>query len=74
MYESYVDLEPGAWTSIRIEVRQGVAQLFVNGSKQPVLIVNDMKSPPAAGRITLWIGAGTEGHFSRLRTTPVFAP
>lgn len=70
VYESYVDLEPGAWTSIRIEVRKGVAQLFVNGSKQPVLIVNDMRSPPAAGRIALWIDSGTEAHFSRVRVTP----
>ena len=70
VYESYVDLEPGAWTPIRIEVRQGVAQLFVNGSKQPVLIVNDMKSPPAVGRIALWIDVETDAHFSRLRVTP----
>lgn len=70
VYESYVDLEPGAWTSIRIEVRKGVAQLFVNGSKQPVLVVNDMKNPPAAGRIALWIDSGTEAHFSRVRVTP----
>lgn len=70
VYESYVDLEAGAWTTLRIEVQQGRARLFVNGSKQPVLIVNDMKDPPAAGRIALWINAGTEAHFSRLRVTP----
>jgi len=70
VYESYVDLETGAWTSVRINVRDGKAQLYVNGSVQPVLIVNDMKSPPATGRIALWIGAGTEAHFSRLRVTP----
>jgi hypothetical protein len=70
VYESYVDLEPGVWTTMRIEVQQGVARLYVNGSAQPVLIVNDMKNPPTSGRIALWIGAGTEGHFSRLRVTP----
>ena len=70
VYESYVDLEPGAWTPIRIEVNKGVARLFVNGSAQPVLIVNDMKNPPASGRIALWIDVGTEAHFSRLRVTP----
>jgi hypothetical protein len=70
VYESYVDLEPGAWTPIRIEVRGGVARLFVHGSPQPVLIVNDMKNPPASGRIALWIDAGTEAYFSRLRVTP----
>jgi hypothetical protein len=70
VYESYVDLEPGAWTPIRIEVHGGTAQLFVNRSAQPVLIVNDMKNPPASGRIALWIDAGTDAHFSRLRVTP----
>ena len=74
VYESYVDLEPGVWTSVRIEVREGKAQLYVNGSTQPVLIVNDMKNPPASGRVALWIGAGTEAHFSRLRVTPAKSP
>jgi hypothetical protein len=70
VYESYVDLEAGAWTPIRIEVRQGVAQLFVNGARQPALIISDMKNPPATGRIALWIDKDTEAHFSRLRVTP----
>jgi hypothetical protein len=70
VYESYVDLEPGVWTSMRVDVQGGVARLYVNGSAQPVLIVNDMKNPPSSGRIALWIGAGTEAHFSRLRVTP----
>ena len=74
VYESYVDLESGAWTSIRIEVHEGVARLFVNGSTQPVLIVNDMKNPPASGRIALWIDSGTEAYFSRLRVTPAKSP
>lgn len=69
VYESYVDLESGAWTSIRIEVRGGKAQLFVHGASQPALIVSDLKNPPASGRIALWVGAGTEAHFSRLRVT-----
>ena len=70
VYESYVDLEPGVWTSVRIELRDSKAFLYVNGSKQPVLIVNDMKNAPASGRVALWVGAGTEAHFSRLRVTP----
>lgn len=70
VYESYVDLEAGAWTSIRIEVRKGKAQLFVNGSAQPVLVINDMKQAPASGRIALWIDVDTEAHFSNLRVTP----
>ena len=70
VYESYVDIEAGAWTPIRIEVHQGEAKLFVNGSAQPVLIVHDMKNPPGSGHLALWIDSGTEAHFSHVRVTP----
>ena len=43
-YEAYVDLVPGDWTKIRIEVRGATARLFVHGQAQPTLIVNDVKS------------------------------
>ena len=70
VYESYTDLEVGAWTPIRIEVRGGVARLWVNGAAQPTLVVTDMKNAPAHGAVALWIDAGTEAHFSRLRVSP----
>ena len=70
VYESYVDLEAGAWTPIRIELRSGVARLYVNRAPQPTLIVSDMKNPPTAGAVALWIDSGTEAHFSRLHVTP----
>jgi hypothetical protein len=41
--ESYVDLAAGEWTKIKIEVSDLQARLYVNGSTQPVLIVNEMK-------------------------------
>jgi hypothetical protein len=66
-YEAYVDLVPDAWTSIRIEVRGSQARLFVHGQSQPTLIVNDVKSgPAAAGGVALWIGPGTVAHFRNL--------
>ena len=70
-YESYVDLVPGAWTKIRIEVRGDRARLFVHGQEQPTLIVNDVKSgAQARGAIALWIDAGTVAHFRDVRVTP----
>jgi len=70
-YESYVDLQPGVWTKIRIEVRGERARLFVNDGAQPVLIVNDVKSGGAArGGVALWIGPGTVAHFRNLVMTP----
>lgn len=69
-YESYVDLIPGEWTKVRIQVQGSTARLYVNGAIQPTLIVNDLKQKPAAGSIALWIGPGTIGHFTDLRVTP----
>ena len=69
-YESYVDLVPGEWTKIKIEVNEGTAKLYVHGNAQPSLVVNDLKhGPDAMGNIGLWIGPGTEAHFSNLFIT-----
>ena len=66
VYESYVDLEPGAWTKIKIVVSGAKAKLYVNGADQPTLIVNDLKLGESRGQIALWIGADTEAYFSRI--------
>lgn len=66
MYESYVDLEPGVWTKMRIVAKGARAELYVHGNAQPNLIVKDLKLPEAAGGIALWIGPGTVGHFRNL--------
>jgi hypothetical protein len=66
VYESYVDLEPGAWTKLKIVVSGIHASLFVNGADQPCLIVNDLKLGKTRGQIALWIGQDTDGYFSNL--------
>jgi hypothetical protein len=66
-YESYVDLVPGEWTRLKIEVRGDKALLFVGGAPQPVLVVNDLKLGQSQGRIALWVGPGTVAHFADLR-------
>ena len=66
-YESYVDLEVGAWTRYRIAVDGTKARLFVHGAAQPCLIVNDLKLGDSSGGVALWIGPGTEGYFSGLK-------
>jgi hypothetical protein len=71
-YESYVDLVPGVWTKIKIEVSGNRARLFVHDSPHPALIVNDVKSGVSArGGVALWIGPGTVAHFRNLTVTPV---
>jgi hypothetical protein len=66
-YESYVDLESGAWTRMRIEVAGVSARLYVHETPQPALVVNDLKLGTEAGGVALWIGPGTEGYFSNVR-------
>ena len=66
-YESYVDLEAGAWTRIRVEVKGTTAKLFVNGAAQPALIVHDLKLGNVRGRIALWSFAESDTYFSNLR-------
>ena len=68
-YESYVDLVPGQWTRVKIQVAGATARLYVNGAEQPVLIVTDLKQPPAPGAIALWVGVGTIAHFADLKVT-----
>lgn len=70
VYESYVDLESGAWTRVRIVVEPARALLYVHGSDQPSLIINDLKPGASTGEIALWIGAGTEAWFRHLVVTP----
>ena len=66
-YESYVDLQPGVWTRIRIEVRGDRARLYVHGQEQPTLVINDVKTGASAkGSVALWIGPGTVAHFRSL--------
>jgi hypothetical protein len=70
-YESYVDLVPGEWTRVRIEIRGDKARLFVHDQPHPVLIVNDVKSGvQKSGAIALWVGPGTVAHFRNLSVAP----
>ena len=71
-YESTADIGLNEWIDIRIEVKGAQAQLYINGGKQPVLCVNDLKhGSNASGAIGLWVDVGTEGFFQALKIIPV---
>lgn len=67
VYESYVDLEPGAWTRLRIEVSGTTARLYVNGATQPALVVDDLRHGESRGAIGLWARISSDAYFSNLR-------
>jgi hypothetical protein len=69
-YESYVDVQPGKWIHLKIEVAGEKARLYVDGADQPTLIVNDLKSGAGGkGRVALWIEGSTIAHFANLTVT-----
>ena len=69
-YESYADMEMNKWITMRIEIKDAQAKLFINNGQQPSLIVNDLKhGANATGSIALWVETGTEGYFKDLKVT-----
>jgi hypothetical protein len=67
--ESYTDMEVGAWTRMKIEVKGTRARLYVNGASRPCLIVNDIKHGARAGKIALWAHAETVAYFGPMTIT-----
>ncbi len=66
-YESHADIDLNEWIKLKIEVKGENAQLYLNDSAQPVLVVNDLKhGPDSVGGIGLWVDIGTEGFFTAL--------
>lgn len=69
-YESYADMEMNKWITMRIEVKDAQAKLFIDKNQQPTLIINDLKhGADASGSIALWVETGTEGYFKDLKIT-----
>lgn len=70
-YETYADMGLNEWIDFKLVIRDQTVQLFLNGSKQPVLVVYDMKHGSLArGSIGCWVDVGTDGFFKDLRITP----
>ena len=66
VYESYADMETGAWTHLKIVVSGKRALLHVNGADQPCLVVKDLKLGETRGRVALWAHISTDAYFSGL--------
>jgi len=69
LYESYVDMAPGEWTKIKIEVAGGVAKLYLHDAEHPCLIVNDLKHGDSEGKIALWLHTSTLASYRNLVVT-----
>lgn len=69
-YESYVDLVPGQWTTMKLVVAGSSARLYVDGASQPCLVVTDLKRGAVEGSIALWAHVETDAYFGKLSVTP----
>ncbi|MDE1178593.1 MAG: hypothetical protein PW789_18620 [Edaphobacter sp.] len=67
VYESWADLKPETWTHVKIEIHGRTAQLFLNGSNSPSLVVNGLKGEDLRGGVALWGYPGEESYFSNLQ-------
>ena len=69
-YESYSDMGLNEWIKMRIVVSGSKAKLYLNGNKEPSLIVNDLKlGAEESGAIGLFVDIGTEGYFTDLKVS-----
>ncbi len=69
-FESYADIQLDKWITIRIEVKENIAKLFLDNKEQPSLFIKTPKDLIAkAGGIGLWVDIGTEGFFTDLKIT-----
>jgi hypothetical protein len=68
-YETYVDLVPGEWTKMKIEVKGDKAHLYVNDAREPTLIVGHLLHGDTKGAVALFISLGSVAHFSNLRVS-----
>jgi hypothetical protein len=66
VYESYADMDTGAWTRMKIVVSGTKALLYVNGASQPALVINDLKLGDSHGQIGRWAHNSTDAYFSNL--------
>ena len=64
-----MDLVPGEWTKMKIEVRGDRARLYVNDAREPILIVSHLLHGDTKGAVALFISAGSVAHFSNLRVS-----
>jgi hypothetical protein len=69
VYESNATLAMETWTKVRIEVAGRSAQLYLNGSDKPSLVVDGLKGEDLHGAVGLWSFTDEEAYFTNVRIT-----
>ncbi|WP_229335630.1 hypothetical protein [Flavobacterium sp. ALJ2] len=66
-YETYANIDLNEWITIKIEIKDKKAILYLNEQKHPSFIVNEMLGDFNGNGIGLWVDVGTIGYFKDLK-------
>lgn len=66
-YESGADIKKGEWFRARLEIMGDKLQVFVNDSREPVLMVDQLLDGNTRGSVGVW---GWDSYFANFRYTP----
>jgi len=69
MYETAAPIGLNEWITMRIEVKDEKAELFINDAKYSTFVVPKMLGKTTTGSIGLWVDIGTEGYFKDLKVS-----
>ncbi len=69
-FETYADLELGAWTHVKIWVQGAEAKFYVNDAKEPTMLVHGLFRGDVHGKVGLWVAGFTKAYFSNLKIRP----
>jgi hypothetical protein len=71
VYENEIDNPPNPtrFFRARIEVHKPEVRVFVNGEREPSLVVQEL-TERTGGKIGLWVGNGSDGAFAELVIRP----
>lgn len=58
--------DPSSWMRLRLEVDHPTLRIYVNGSTEPALVV-DQLGRQASGRVGLWVGNDSDGAYRNLK-------
>ncbi|HEY1872705.1 MAG TPA: hypothetical protein VGG71_16715 [Chitinophagaceae bacterium] len=62
---SLTAIDPESWFHAKVVVEADKISVFVNGDKQPSLVVNPLTNR-TSGKIGFWVGTNSDGDFSNL--------
>jgi len=68
-YETYADMGLNEWITMKIEIKDQRATLYLNDQKYPSFIVNPMLGTLKNGSIGLRVDIGTIGYFKDIKIT-----